>query len=98
MMKAIYQFVFKILESILAVLIAANILFCAIWQGILYPFGLASKPSGRRMISSFVGEAQFNKRWWGNMLGPVIDKLFELIGTGPNHCINSYLRYGHLDD
>ena len=91
-------FIQRILESLLAILIAMNILVCTIWQSVLYPFGLASRPSGRRMISSFVGEAQFNKRRWGMVLGPVIDRLFLAIGTGPNHCVNSYLRYGHLDD
>ncbi len=84
--------------SAFAILVSLDILLCTIWQGALYPFGLASKPSGRRMISSFVGEAAFNGHRWGIILATIIDRAFLAMGDKPEHCHRAFINYGSHDD
>lgn len=43
--------------AVMALLKAIDILACTIWLAPLYVVGLADKPTGRRMISSYIGEA-----------------------------------------
>lgn len=85
-------------HSARALLRAIDILACAIWLGALYPFGLASRPSGREMISSYVGEAAFNGHRWGRIAAAAIDRLFEWLGEGPGHCQRVFIKYRYLDD
>lgn len=91
-------FLARIWRSIFAVMVSLDILLCTVWQGVLYPFGLASKPSGRRLVSSFVGEAAFNGHRWAIRLAAVIDRLFLALGDKPEHCLRAYINYGSLDD
>lgn len=91
-------FLLRIRQSVFAVLVTLTIALCTIWQGGLYPFGLASKPSGRRMTSSFVGEAAFNGRRWGIILAAMIDRTFLMLGDKPQHCHRAYINYGTQDD
>ena len=91
-------FLLRIRQSVFAVLVTLTIALCTIWQGALYPFGLASKPSGRRMTSSFVGEAAFNGRRWGIILASMIDRVFLMLGDKPQHCHRAYINYGTQDD
>lgn len=88
----------KLIESLLAILISIDILLCTVWQATLYPFGLASKPSGRRMISSFVGEASANQHRWGRILELIIDLIFCSLEEQPAHCRRAYEKYKHIDD
>jgi len=92
------NFFLRIRQSIFALLVTLTIALCTIWQGVLYPFGLASKPSGRRMTSSFVGEAAFNGHRWGIVLAAVIDRAFLLLGDKPQHCHRAFINYGVQDD
>lgn len=55
----------------LALLKAIDILACAVWLGVLYPFGLAARPTGRQMISSYVGEAAAGGNAAGRRAGPL---------------------------
>lgn len=92
------SFLARIWRSAFAVLVSLDILLCTIWQGVLYPFGLASRPSGRRLVSSFVGEAAFNGHRWGIVLAAIIDRLFSALGDKPEHCHRAYINYGTQDD
>jgi len=91
-------FALRLRQSAFAVLVTMTILLCTIWQGALYPFGLASKPSGRRMTSSFVGEAAFNGHRWGRIMAAVIDGAFRLLGDKPDHCHRAFINYSSQDD
>lgn len=91
-------FLFRLRQSAFAVLVTLTILLCTIWQGALYPFGLASKPSGRRMTSSFVGEAAFNGHRWAKVATAVIDRMFLMLGDKPGHCHRAYINYGTQDE
>lgn len=88
----------RLQESLLAILISIDILFCTIWQASLYPFNLASKPSGRRLISSFVGEAAYNRQKWGLLLEPIINFVFDRLEKEPEHCYRAFRKYEHIDD
>lgn len=92
------RFLVRLRQSAFAVLVTLTIALCTIWQGVLYPFGLASKPSGRRMTSSFVGEAAYNGHHWGRVVAAIIDRVFLLLGDKPDHCRRAYINYGTQDD
>lgn len=92
------EFAIRLRQSSFALLVTTTILICTLWQGVLYPFGLASKPSGRRMTSTFVGEAAANNQRWALVLAPIIDKVFMWLGDRPDHCERAYLGYSEQDD
>ncbi len=92
------SFILRLRHSAFAVLVTLTIALCTIWQGVLYPFGLASKPSGRRMTSSFVGEASCNGHRWGRIAAAIIDRMFLMLGDKPEHCHRAYINYGTQDD
>lgn len=85
-------------QSILAVLIAVDILACAVWLALLYPLRLADRPTGREMISSYVGEAAHNGRAWAKYAAAVIDTVACWLGDSPNHCYRAFKFYQYLDD
>ncbi len=84
--------------SALAVLKAIDILACAVWLGSLYPFGLAARPTGRQMISSYVGEAAAGGMAWAVRAAWAIDRVAMLLGDAPDHCGRAFRRYQFLDD
>lgn len=88
----------RLKHSGFAILISLDILLCTIWQAVLYPLGLASKPSGRRMISSFVGEAAHNRHRWGIALAAILDRVFLWMGDRPDHCGRAFINYQNMDD
>lgn len=88
----------RCLRSIFALLVSLDIVFCTLWQGVLYPFGLASEPSGRRLVSTFIGEAAFNGHRWGIVLAAIVDRVFLLLGDRPEHCHRAFINYGTQDD
>lgn len=94
----IRAFLQRLRHSLFAVLVTLTIALCTVWQGALYPFGLASKPSGRRMTSSFVGEAAFNGHRWGRIMAAIIDRVFMALGDKPHHCHRAFINYGAQDD
>lgn len=85
-------------ECILPLLRAFDILCCTIWLASLYPFGLASRPSGREMISSYIGEAQHNGHRWAARAAAVIDWIAMKLGDRSDHCLRAFRRYQFLDD
>lgn len=83
----------RVRESLWALLIALDILACTLWLGILYPLRLADKPTGRELISSYVGAAVLGGMTWAKWAAWVIDHLAMLLGDGPYHCVRTYLRH-----
>lgn len=98
MKASIFPLIERLKHSGIAILISLDILLCTVWQGALYPFGLASKPSGRRMISSFVGEAAHNRHRWGIALAAILDRVFLWLGDRPDHCRRAFINYRDMDD
>ena len=76
----------------IALLIAIDVLICTLWLAPLYVAGLASKPTGRQLVSGYVGRAAINGHRWAIVVEGVIDWVFERIGDGPTHCARVYLR------
>jgi len=83
--------------SVWALLKALDILACTLWLAPLYVLGLADRPSGRQMISSYVGKAAFNGHYWAIALEHIIDFGAEALGDKPGHCLRAYLHYRGLD-
>lgn len=79
-------------HSVLALLIALDVLLCALWLAPLYLVGLASRPTGRQLISGYVGKARLNGHRWARLAGAAIDWLFARLGDGPDHCTRVYLE------
>ena len=88
----------RITQSLWALLIALDILACTLWLAPLYVLGLSGKPTGRQLISSYVGEAQHNGMRWAKVSAWIINEGAELLGDGPDHCYRTYLKYRLLDD
>jgi hypothetical protein len=88
----------RLWASCWALLKALDILACTVWLAPLYVVGLADRPSGRQMISSYVGRAAHNGHRWGLRAAGTIDFLARLLGDGPDHCRRAYLSYRGLDD
>lgn len=76
----------------IAVLRSVNILACTLIFGSLYIFDKADKPSGRMMISCYVGRALTNGHGWAVPVAGFIDTLF-----GKDHCVRAYRHYRGLD-
>lgn len=75
-----------------------TILACTLVYGPLFVVGLASRPSGRRMLSSYVGKAEANGHRWGRIAAAIIDGVMVQFGDRPDHCRRAYLHYRGLDD
>ena len=75
----------------LALLIAIDVMLCTIWLAPLYVVGLADKPSGRQLISQYVGEAAINGHRWALLAEAVIDAMFF---WNPGHCRATFRKYG----
>lgn len=84
-------------QSALALLRAVDILLATVWLSLLYPFGLADKPSGRQMISSYIGWAEANSHRWAIIAGWLIDRAAMVLGDRPGHCLRAYRHYKGLD-
>lgn len=92
------MFVTRLGHSAVALLRALDLLACTIWLAVLYPFGLSDRPTGRMMISSYVGKAAANGMPWGIRAAKVIDRLAILVGDDVGHCDRAYRFYARLED
>lgn len=77
----------RVQASAWALLIALDVLACTLWLAPLHALGLADKPTGRQMISGYVGKAAYNGHRWAFLPERLIDGLF-----GRGHCLKAYLR------
>ena len=50
------------------------------------------------MISSYLGEAQFNGHRWAIRAAAVIDWCACRLGDRPDHCLRAFHYYQFLDD
>lgn len=80
-----------------ALLRALDILACTLWLAPLYVVNLADRPSGRQMISSYIGKAAVSGRRWAMIASSVIDRAAMLLGDKPDHCLRAFLHYRGLD-
>lgn len=81
----------RLAQSVLALLIAIDVLLCTIWLALLYPLKLSGRPTGRQMVSGYVGLARINGHRWARFAAAVLDWIFERLGDGPDHCRRVYL-------
>lgn len=70
-----------------ALIIALDVLVCAVWLGLLYPFRLCDRPNGRQTISGYVGKAALYGHKWAARVERAIDAVL-----GPGHCLRAYQR------
>jgi hypothetical protein len=83
--------------AIIALLRARDIDWCTNWLVPLFLVKLADKPSGRQMISSYIGKAATNGHYWAQAAAEVIDGVAEALGDRPGHCERAYRHYKGLD-
>lgn len=74
-------------------LIVIDIAVCFVWLAPLYLVGLAGRPTGRQMISSYVGRALINGHRWARVAARVIDAVM-----GKSHCLAMANRYAGFAD
>lgn len=84
-------------ECVLPFFLGLDIFACVIWLSLLYPFGLARKPTGREMISSYIGYCAFTGANWAVEAAKVLDWCACKLGDKPNHAQRAYLNYKGLD-
>lgn len=76
-----------------ALLILFDIVLCFCWLAPLYLVGLADRPTGRQLISAYVGRAMLNGHRWARIAAAVIDRLL-----GKGHCVDVATRYAGFAD
>jgi hypothetical protein len=74
---------------LLALAISIDQLLGTLIVGILYLLALAPAPNPDETISSIVGRNALANKGWALVAERLIDKLFWLLGDGPNHCRRS---------
>lgn len=84
----------RLKASFWAMLIALDVLLCTIWLSTLYPLGWSERPTGRQLVSAYVGGAKLNGHRWARITAAVIDWGAARLGDSPNHCVRAYRRYG----
>ncbi len=85
-------------DAFWALLRAIDILVCTLWLAPLYVLNLADKPSGRKMVSSYIGKASMNGHRWAKRAEGIINWSFTIFGGKPDHCRRAYLHYLTHDD
>jgi hypothetical protein len=84
-------------HCVLPLLRAIDILGCTIWLCLLYPWGLADRPTGRQLVSGYVGKAAHNEMPWGIRMARVIDWCARRLGDGPDHCRRAFMFWHRLE-
>lgn len=77
----------RLITSARALIVAFDVLACAVWLALLYPFHLCDRPTGRQTISGYVGKAALYGHRWAARLERAID---AVLGMG--HCLRAYQR------
>ena len=90
----IRRFLSRLLDVLVALLVMIDVIGCTLWLSPLYLFGLAQRPTGRQLISSYVGYCAISediagKRGWASVAADVIDAIFW---WQPNHCRATYQK------
>jgi hypothetical protein len=84
-------------QCVMPMLIALDLLACTTWLTLLYPMGLADRPTGRELISGYVGRAALNGHPWGKRMARLIDQVALWLGDEPDHCARIYQFYHRLE-
>lgn len=79
----------RLQASGVALLIMLDVVACTLWLAPLHVLGLADKPTGRQLISGYVGKALVNGHKWAKPVAAAIDAVF-----GENHCRDTHYRLG----
>lgn len=91
-----------LLQRIGHVLYAAAVLLdivaCFLWLAPLYLVGLASRPTGRQMISAYIGRAALNGHRWARIAAAPIDRLFRLLDGRGEHCLRMAQKFAGFAD
>lgn len=88
----------RLVSANVAMLKAHDILLCTLWLAPLYVVGLADRPSGRQMVSSYIGKAAHNGHHWAKRAETVIDWVFEtFFNDRPRHCYRAFRHYQGID-
>ena len=96
-LKVLFEFVRRWGHVIIPLLTALDLLLCTVWLSLLYPLGLADRPTGRQLVSGYVGKAAFNGVPWGIRAASIIDWCAVRLGDGPDHCLRAYLFWRALE-
>ena len=80
----------RIGQCALPVLLAFDLFACTLWLSLLYPFGLADRPTGRQTISCYVGKAEATGTRWGGRMAGILNWIAMRFGDAPDHCRRSY--------
>lgn len=91
------RFLTRCTHCILPMARALDILACTAYLSVLYPFGPADRPTGRQLISGYVGKAAFNGVPWGIWWARWIDWAAMKVGDGPDHCYRAYVFWKQLE-
>jgi len=86
----------RLKHCLFALLVALDVLACVIWLSLLYPFGLADRPTGHETISAYIGRAAFNGMPWALRAARIIDRGASLLGSDPGHCNRSFVFWSAL--
>lgn len=74
-----------------------DIVACYLWLSPLHLLGLADCPTGRQLISAYVGKGAYNGRPWAIRFARIIDWLAYKVGEGEQHCKRAYEFYLPVD-
>lgn len=80
-----------------ALLFLLDTVVCFLWIAALYLVGLADRPTGRQLISAYVGRAAINGWRWALRAEKVVNWIMQPF-DGPDHCRRCALRYAGFAD
>lgn len=81
----------RIKDVLFAWAIVLDIIACTLWLSPLYLFKLADRPTGRQIISAYVGAAAINGTRWRLIAEKIINTIFF---WDEDHCRKCYYKYG----
>lgn len=84
------SFLRRIADVAFAWAIMLDVIGCTIWLSPLYLLGLADKPTGRELISSYVGRCAISGAPWALIAERIIDALFW---WQVSHCRATFRKY-----
>jgi hypothetical protein len=96
-MRVVTGFFKRLGHVILATLRVIDIVACLVWLSPLYLLTLADRPTGRQLISGYVGKAANHGHPWAKRMAKYIDWMACKLGDGPQHCHRAYLFYKPID-
>lgn len=81
-----------------AALVLLDVIGCFLWIAPLHLVNLASRPTGRQMISAYIGRAALNGHRWARIAAWPIDRLFRLLDGRGEHCLRMAEKFKGFAD